>query len=84
MLEATPLLLSCLYGCILIHQARTNLMFITDFTHRCINEDFGIYLTNTSVQKVNVLILLADAPACDVISSHVLDTSYSVYLKMYT
>ena len=49
-------------------------MFITDFTHRCINEDFRTYLTNTSLYKVNVLVLLADGPACDIITSHVLDT----------
>jgi hypothetical protein len=59
-------------------------MFITDFTHKCINEVCRIYLINMSVQEVNVLVLLADGPACDVISSHVLDTYYSVYLKMYT
>jgi hypothetical protein len=38
-------------------------MFIADFTHKCINEFGKIYLINTSVQKINVLFLLADGPA---------------------
>jgi glutaredoxin-related protein len=41
-------------------------MFIANFTHKCINKVCRIYLINTSVQKVNVLVYLADEPACGI------------------